>query len=96
MNNDYDSTLTKLPTKVPDLLGDAGLARVVADFIRDMQSQRAQLQVMQIANHASDVDPLPNNPDISYLERREQINDGIRAVCERFENVMDQVRAIAP
>lgn len=80
---------------VPDLLGDDGLARVVADFIRDMQNQRAQLQVMQVANSASDIDPLPNNPNLSYGERREQINSGIRLVCHRFEDVMDQVRELA-
>lgn len=91
-NGTTDSALTT----VPDMLGSDGLARIVGDFIRDLQGQRAQVDVLQVANQATDADPLPNNPNISYGERRTQINDGIREVCAKFEDVMDAVRALVP
>ena len=73
--------MTEKKLEIPDLVGDAGRAEIVASAIRDLQVQKERLGIMQTINGAGDDEKVPDSP-FTFTERREQIDAAIGKLAE--------------
>lgn len=82
--------MTETSLTIPDLVGDAGRAEIVAASIRDLQAQKVSLGIAALINDAEDTDIAPGTT-MTYLARSEQIDRAIQRLAEEFPDAMAQI-----
>lgn len=85
-------------TVAPDVLGNAGRARVVADLLLDLQGQMARNEAMMVANEQTLADPSgladAQGEPLSYGERQETLAAAQARLVETYASIMPEVEKL--
>ena len=82
--------MTETKLEIPDLVGGAGRAEIIAAAIRDLQRQRENLSVVALINDAADTDIVPGLT-LTFIERREQIDTAIERIAAEHPEEMRMI-----
>jgi hypothetical protein len=81
--------------EAPDVIGDAGRARVVAGILADLQEQMARTEGLMIANGHGLGDPCgivdADSGQLSYGDRQSSLREAQVRVVEAYQLVMPEV-----
>lgn len=77
-----------------DTLGATGRAQIVARMLATIQSQRFELDIMQVANAADEDDPLPGSEGQTYGTRRADLDDSERRIHDAYASLMPEVKTL--
>lgn len=83
---------------VPDALGEAGRAQVLAQQLQRLQQEIFQVETMQLANGHEASEPVPGVFDrgepISYEERLKKLRAAAQALFDAYPEMHDAVRSL--
>jgi hypothetical protein len=85
---------------LPDILGDDGRSRVIAQTLANLQEQRFRLEVQQISNGHSDDDALPgggvdkDGKIITYERRKEVLARAEERLQDAYGPLMEAVEQL--
>jgi hypothetical protein len=84
--------------KVPDLLGAAGKAQVLAENIQGLQERRFRLETLQTVNGSKLTDPVPttssNGNQGTFDSRYKQLDEAMARLVEENASLMGLVTAL--
>lgn len=76
---------------IPDLLGDEGRLQLVENTLRDLQMQKASVELQQTINGSDSGAAIPGT-QLTYGERLTQIDEGIRLLAAEYPDEIDTLR----
>ena len=82
-----------------DALGERSRVQIIAQQIAQLQSQRFELEAIQVGNDRSDGDPMdgaqpgPDGKVVTYGERKAMLSAAETRLCTKYEDLMPQVQA---
>jgi hypothetical protein len=85
---------------LPDLLGEDGRSRVIAQTLANLQEQRFRLEVQQVSNAHTDSDALPgggvdkDGKIITYARRKEVLAQAEERLHDAYEPLMGAVNQL--
>lgn len=84
---------------IPDVLGAAGRAEMVANTLLDLQRQLFRLALTQEANGHADGDLVPgptidNSDQITYAETRQKLQTGLQRLVDEYGEEMTAVHEL--
>lgn len=86
-------------SQIPDVLGAAGRAEMIANTLLDLQRQLFRLELTQQTNGHSDTDLVPGptldgGESITYAQTRQKLQDGLQRLHDEYETELVAVHEL--
>ena len=81
--------------EVPDALGDQGRAQLLAQSLANIQRQRFELEMTQVANGAKDSDQVPSDngqATQTYAKARKALVDAEKRLMEVYPDLASDIK----